>query len=1383
MRPVSRSILCTILFFLSTAALADPSDDAHLWNSPRFQDDAKSLYATASAITPPAGVSVIVLDLEESYSFNADGAAVHTHYFLYKVLSQDGVDGWDSVSQEWEPWREQRPTLKARVITPDFAIHTLDPKSIADAPVQEEENNVYSDRRVLRAPLPAIAPGSLVEEEETVIETSAFFKAGTVSRIYTARTAPVHTARVSLDYPSSVPIHYDLQLLPDLKPSRKEENGRIKLLFEIGPTEAEESADAYLPSEVSVFPHISFSTGNSWKEVAAAYSKVVDTQLASTDVKSVTSKIIAGKSMREERAAAIIQFLAREIRYTGVEFGESSITPHPPSETLKHKYGDCKDKSALLVAMLRAADIPAYVALLNAGERQDVPKDLPGFGLFDHAIVYAPGNPDWWIDATDTYARLGQLPDSDRGRFALVARDDSEALTLIPRAASKDNLLLEKREFFLAENGPARVLETSQPHGAIESEYRAYYSDQSNKERKKRLVDYVKEQYLADKLERVQQSEPADFSKPFELVLEATGAKRGATDLLTAVAAIRLEGLFARVPSELQQKEEAEDKKNQEQTGKHQKSRIYDYVLPQTHVVEWQYKIIPPPGFRPKPLPPNSNVPVGPAVLTEKFSTEKDGTVHADLRFDTVKQRLTPAEASELRENILKLRAAEPVLIYFEPTAQALMNEGKMRDAFQAYRDMVGLHPKEAVHHLQLGQALLDAGMGQAARDEANLAVMLEPKSPLAYKTLALILESDLVGRKFRRGSDFIGAQNAFREAKKLDPEDKEIPGNLAILLEYDLEGERYGPSAKLKEASAEYRTLKQEDLAGIGLQNNLAYALMYSGEFAAARKYAESLSPQIGAVIVACEGILKGTPAALAEAQKRSEGDTQRKQLLKTSGEIAIRARQYAVASDLLAAGASGQNASSTMALASMVKNAHPHETMSFPNDATGLVLQLFALLGDADLTIDKMLALSSRTAQILAKKKELDDPGQSLKSAKQIRTLISRSGFPADIMMDIVMQAIQPKTEGDDANGYRVILRMPGAKNITMYVVKEDGKYKALDSSEKPDAVGLEILDLLAVGNLAGARTLLDWVREDQHLAGGDDPLEGFSFPRMWTKGKEADAAHIKWATAALLVQSEDTAKQGVAILEEARPLATSDTEKLNLALALLEGYSQSREFARLHDIALELENQYPESKRLFQSDDYALRLSGRSNEADQLARDRLKRFPEDVDAMRALETNAVAREDYLAAYQAAKDISTAGKAEANDLNSLAWNSLFTGKTAAEDAETAVKAAQLSQNAPGILHTLGCVYAELGKTKEAREILIQAMDALTLDEPDSNYWYAFGRIAEQYGETAAATSDFQRIPMPKRPYQIPGSAYRLAQNRLKVLVANSSSAVPQKH
>jgi tetratricopeptide (TPR) repeat protein len=370
---------------------------------------------------------------------------------------------------------------------------------------------------------------------------------------------------------------------------------------------------------------------------------------------------------------------------------------------------------------------------------------------------------------------------------------------------------------------------------------------------------------------------------------------------------------------------------------------------------------------------------------------------------------------------------------------------------------------------------------------------------------------------------------------------------------------------------------------------------------------------------------------------------------------------------------------------------------------------------------------------------------------------------------MMDVVLVAMQMQTEGDDLSGYRITITPPGAQKLILFVVKEDGVLRILDSAEKPNAIGLEVLDRLAVNNTAGARILLDWVRDAEHLAGGDDPLAGFAFPRMWTKGKEASAEQMKVAAAAILAQSPQTALDGIPILEANRATAASDPEKLNLAIALLSGYSSVDEYAKDLALASEVAKQYPESKSVFFSQQIALRGLGRFAEADQLAQEMTKRLPDDTDVMRAFIYTAVAHEDYSLAHELGRKMVTAGEAEAQDLNAVAWNALFTGFVQNEDLEDATKSAQLTQNSAGVLHTLGCVYAEMGKTKEAREVLIQAMDQMSLDEPDANY--AFGRIAEQYGEYEIATSDYKQIKMPNKPVSVPGSAYRLAQNRLSAM------------
>src|ERR1044072_1119804 len=178
-----------------------------------------------------------------------------------------------------------------------------------------------------------------------------------------------------------------------------------------------------------------------------------------------------------EYIGKIVERLHRQVRYTGIEFGASRLIPEYPSETLRRRFGDCKDKSTLLVAALRASGIEAHLALLSAGGDEDVSPELPGFGMFDHAIVYVPrpGGADLWIDATAEYTRVGTLPAQDSARLALIIRPGTKALTRTPALRAADNRQVETRDFFLAEYGPARVVESTETFGIVKGEYRAWY--------------------------------------------------------------------------------------------------------------------------------------------------------------------------------------------------------------------------------------------------------------------------------------------------------------------------------------------------------------------------------------------------------------------------------------------------------------------------------------------------------------------------------------------------------------------------------------------------------------------------------------------------------------------------------------------------------------------------------------------------------------------------------------------------------------------------------------------------------------------------------------------------------------------------------------------
>jgi tetratricopeptide (TPR) repeat protein len=354
---------------------------------------------------------------------------------------------------------------------------------------------------------------------------------------------------------------------------------------------------------------------------------------------------------------------------------------------------------------------------------------------------------------------------------------------------------------------------------------------------------------------------------------------------------------------------------------------------------------------------------------------------------------------------------------------------------------------------------------------------------------------------------------------------------------------------------------------------------------------------------------------------------------------------------------------------------------------------------------------------------------------------------------------------------------VQVPGGINTTFFVVKEYGQYKLLDSEDKPNAIGLEILDRIKAGDLKGAKALLDWLREDTHLEGGDDPLGGATFPRFWIKGQAADARKMKLAAAALLAGSKATAAQGVALLEEGLKDAATDRERTNIQLALADGYSTQENYTKLLEISSTLLTQVPESKLAFREKVQALIGLGRNDEAIALGDERLKLLDGDQDVLLAKMEIEANRSNFAAARGLVQKLIDQGKEDAGLLNDYAWYALFTGKVEDDDIQKAIKSTQLAKDSPSILHTLACLYAEVGKTKEAHDLLLRGMDDLNLDEPNDVYWYAFGRIAEQYGEREIAITDYRKLEKPKEPLAIPTSTYRLAQMRLKALNADEGA------
>src|SRR5262245_34102735 len=310
--------------------LAASSVDAapSISDSPPFSLEPAALQAAASAVRLSKEADVSLVDAHETYVFEADGSDRYTQHLVYKILTPAGAESWNTLSMYWSPWRDEKPSMRARVISPDGTVVTLDAATIADSPARVLDSAIFSDQRTVRAPLPAIAVGSVVETEIVVQEKAPLKAAGKIARSVFQMTEPVQHFRLTLEAPASLPLRYRVDAAPGLAPAHTSANGIERWVFDYGPVEAGEDIPPALPSDVHVRPMVTFSTGTSWQALVEEYSAIVTARLAQANVGELAARLTKGRASREDKAAALVEYLNHEVRYTGIEFNEAAIVPH-----------------------------------------------------------------------------------------------------------------------------------------------------------------------------------------------------------------------------------------------------------------------------------------------------------------------------------------------------------------------------------------------------------------------------------------------------------------------------------------------------------------------------------------------------------------------------------------------------------------------------------------------------------------------------------------------------------------------------------------------------------------------------------------------------------------------------------------------------------------------------------------------------------------------------------------------------------------------------------------------------------------------------------------------------------------------------------------------
>ncbi len=161
--------------------------------------------------------------------------------------------------------------------------------------------------------------------------------------------------------------------------------------------------------------------------------------------KTTVDKLIRDASTESEIIEILYSYMQDNTRYISVALGIGGMQPHPAIHVCKNKYGDCKDLTNYMQALLSYAGIQSYYVVVNAGDPiSKIDRQFPS-QQFNHVILCVPLKGDTiWLENTSDTNPPGYLGTFTQNRIGLLVDEHQSRLINIP-ALDSSGVLSESR--------------------------------------------------------------------------------------------------------------------------------------------------------------------------------------------------------------------------------------------------------------------------------------------------------------------------------------------------------------------------------------------------------------------------------------------------------------------------------------------------------------------------------------------------------------------------------------------------------------------------------------------------------------------------------------------------------------------------------------------------------------------------------------------------------------------------------------------------------------------------------------------------------------------------------------------------------------------------
>jgi len=406
---------------------------------PSVRDD--SIYALAVRPEDHPNEDYVFLLDDGVVRFEADGRSVTTYRQVIEVFTREAAEQWGEMSFGYEPGRERLTVNWVRVLGTDGHV-------ISTQPAHEQESRasvalsapVYTSRMIRRLSLGGVAPGTIVDYSYTT-ETLDPFAPGDYHASWSVTTGRLtRRSRYIVDVPAGVTPAIRERNWHGPRPEAVQ-GGRHTYLWAAKDVERIES-EPFASDSNGVTVSVEVASPRRWEDVGRFYDSLAQGRYTLTpDLAARLDSLVGGARTLDDSLRAVYRWVAQDLRYVSLSLGIGGYQPRAPAQVLETRYGDCKDKATLFIALARRLGVRAWPLLLSSDASAD--STMPTIGAFDHVIaaVERPGRPGYlFLDLTADLTPYGELPPGEQGGFALVVKDGGRVEhVVLPRAGAGEN--------------------------------------------------------------------------------------------------------------------------------------------------------------------------------------------------------------------------------------------------------------------------------------------------------------------------------------------------------------------------------------------------------------------------------------------------------------------------------------------------------------------------------------------------------------------------------------------------------------------------------------------------------------------------------------------------------------------------------------------------------------------------------------------------------------------------------------------------------------------------------------------------------------------------------------------------------------------------------